>query len=81
MRCPKEKLDTIGKRTSGAGVQPIVSPDEETIGCKLICRDDYERYKLSINQCESHVKSGLDKISLNVNIRDVKKLNLFRHRS
>jgi hypothetical protein len=74
MQCPREKLDTIGKRTSGAGSQPIVSPDEDALGCKLISRDDYERYKYSINQCESHVKSDLDTISLNVNTRDVKKL-------
>ena len=81
MRCPEEELDTIGKRASGDDAQPIVSPDEKATGCKITSRDDYERYKFSINQCESHVKSGLDKISLNVNIRDVKKLNLFRHRS
>ena len=74
MPCPKEKLDTIGKRTSGADEQSIVSPDEEALGCKLICRDDYEGYKFSINQCESHLKSDLDTISLNVNTRDVKKL-------
>ena len=74
MQCPREKLDTIGKRTSGADEQSIVSPDEEALGCKLICRDDYEGYKFSINQCESHLKSDLDTISLNVNTRDVKKL-------
>ena len=77
MPCPREKLDTIGKRTSGAGEQPIVSPDKEAFDCKFICRDDYERYKFSINQCESHVKSDLD-ISLNVNTRDVKKLKLLK---
>jgi len=74
MRCPEVKLDTIGKRASGAGAQTIVSPDEEAVGCKLTCKDDYERYKFSTNQCESRVKSDPDTISLNVNTRDVKKL-------
>ena len=67
-------LDTIGKRASGADAQPIVSRDEKAIVCKITYRDDYEKYKFSINQCESHVKSDLDTIYLNVNTRDVKKL-------
>ena len=73
MRCPEEALDTIGKRKYGAGEQPVVSSDKETLGCNLNFRDDYEKYKFSINQCESHVKSDLDTMSLNVNTRDVKK--------
>ena len=74
MPCPREKLDTIGKRRFGAGEHPVVSPDQEALGCELNCRDDYEIYKFSINQCKSHVQSDLDTISLNVNTRDVKKL-------
>jgi len=61
----------IGKRASGADAQPIVSPDEKAIGCNITCRDDYKEYKFNINQCESHVKSDLDTISLNVDTRDV----------
>jgi hypothetical protein len=70
MRCPEEELDTIEKRASEADAQPIVSPDEKAICCKLTCRDDYERYKFSINHCESHVKSDIDTISLNDNTRE-----------
>jgi hypothetical protein len=73
MQCPEEELDTVGKRKFGAGVQPVDSPGQEILGCDLNCRDDYEKYKFSINKCESHVKSDLDTI-LNVNTRDEKKL-------
>ena len=74
MRCPEEVLDTIGKRASGADAQPVVSPDEKAIGCNITCRDDCEDYKFSTNQCESHGKSDLDTIFLNVDSRDTKKL-------
>jgi hypothetical protein len=62
------------QRASGADAQPVVSPDEKAIGCNITCRDDCGEYKFSINQCESHVKSDLDTISLNVDTRDTKKL-------
>jgi hypothetical protein len=55
-------------------VQPVDSPDQKALGCTLNFRDDYEKYKFSINQCESHVKSDLDTIYLNVNTSDAKKL-------
>ena len=74
MRCPEEVLDTIRKRASGADGQPVVSPDEKAIGCNITCRDDCEDYKFSINQCESHGKSDLDTISLNIDSRDTKKV-------
>ena len=74
MRCPEEALHAIGKRASGADAQPVVSPDEEAIGCNLTCRDDCEDHKFSINQCESHGKSDLDTISLNIDSRDTKKV-------
>ena len=51
-----------------------MSPDEWAIGCNITCRDDCEGHKFSINQCESHGKSDLDTISLNVDSRDTKEL-------
>jgi hypothetical protein len=51
-----------------------VSPDEKAIGCNITCRDDCEDYKFSINQCESHGKSDVYTINLNVESRDTKKL-------
>jgi hypothetical protein len=36
--------------------------------------DPGARYKFSINQCESHVRSGLDTISLSIDSRDTRKL-------
>ena len=57
-----------------ADAQPVVSPDEKAIGCNITCRDDCEDYKFSINQCESHGKSDLDTISLNIDSRDTKKV-------
>ena len=33
-----------------------------------------ERYKFSIDKCESHVRSGLDTISLSIDSRDTRKL-------
>jgi hypothetical protein len=74
MWCPEEVLGTIGKRASGADAKPVLSPDEKAIGCNITCRDECEDYKFSINQCESHGKSDLDTISLNVDSRDTKKL-------
>jgi hypothetical protein len=65
---PRE-MHAVSRRGTGhdretevrAGEQPVVSSDKETLGCNLNCRDDYEKYKFSINQCESHVKSDLDR--------------------
>jgi len=37
--------------------------NEEAIGCNITCSDDCEDHKFSINQCESHGKSDLDRIS------------------
>ena len=36
--------------------------------------DEYETYRFNVNQCESHVKSDLDTISLNIDSRDTRKL-------
>jgi len=74
MRCPEEELDTFGKRTSGADAQPVVSPDKKTVGCNLTCMNAYESHRFSLNQCESHVKSDLDTISLSISSRDTRKL-------
>jgi hypothetical protein len=51
-----------------------VSQDEKAIGCNITCRDDREDYKFSASQCESHGKSDLDIISLNIDSRDTKKV-------
>jgi hypothetical protein len=58
----------------------------EAVGCNITCRDEGkthrfridpgERYKFRINQCESHVRSGLDTISLSIDARDTRKLKL-----
>jgi hypothetical protein len=84
MRCPGKELDTFGKRSAGAGPQPVASPDKKTVGCNITCRDEVKNhkfsiepgasYKFSINQCESHVKSGLDTICLSIDSRDTRKL-------
>jgi len=55
-------------------VQSLDSPSQEILRCNLNCKDDYENYKFNINQCESHIKSYLHTISLNVNTRYAKKL-------
>ena len=72
MRCPRKEFDTFGKRSAGAGPQPVASPDEKTVSCNITCRDEVKNhkfsiepgagYKFSINQCESHIKSGLETI-------------------
>ena len=36
--------------------------------------DEYESHRFSVNQCESHVKSDLDTISLSIDSRDARKL-------
>jgi len=36
--------------------------------------DEYESHRFSVNQCESHVKSDLDMISLSIDSRDNRKL-------
>jgi hypothetical protein len=74
MRCPEKELDTVGKRTSGTDAQSVPSPDTEAIGCKLLCIDEYESHRFSVNQSESHIKLDLDTISLNIGSRDTKKL-------
>ena len=51
-----------------------MSPDKKTVGCNSTCMDEYESHRFSINQCESHVKSDLDMISLNIDSRDTRKL-------
>jgi len=66
MQCPQKELDTVGKHTSGADVQPVTLRHTETIGC-LSCWDGYNGHKFGISQCESHVKSELDKISCSIN--------------
>jgi hypothetical protein len=72
MRCPEEALHAIGKRASGADAQPVVSSDEEAIGCNITCRNYCEAH--TFNQCETQGKSDLDTIYLNVDSRDTKKL-------
>ena len=47
--------------------------NEEAIGCNITCSDDCEDHKFSINECESHGKSDLHTISLNVDSSDTKK--------
>ena len=70
MRCPEKDLDTVGKQTSGADAEPVASPDKEKIGCNASCIDEDKCHKFSVNQCESHGKSDLDKISLYIDSRD-----------
>jgi len=67
MQCPQKELDTVGKQTSGADVQPVTLRDTETIGCCLSCWDGYNGHKFGISQCESHVKSELDTVSCSIN--------------
>jgi hypothetical protein len=74
MQCPEKELDTCGKRTSGADVQLVGSPDKRVVGCNLTCMDEYESHRFSVNQCESHMKSDLDTISLSIDSRDARKL-------
>jgi hypothetical protein len=74
MRCSGQKLDTFGRRESETDAQPVASPDEKTVGCNLTCMDAGEGPRFSINQCESHVKSDLATVSLNIDSRDTRKL-------
>jgi hypothetical protein len=83
MRCPGEELDTRGELASGIDQQPFAFPNKETVGSNNICMEEKnhqfgtnrgERYKCSINQCESHVRSGLDTKSLSIDSRDSRKL-------
>jgi hypothetical protein len=76
MQCPEEEMDTVGKRMRGSDDQPVDSPCPETLGCDVNCGDNYENYMFSINQCESHIKSDLDWISLKINTRDAKKVKI-----
>jgi len=74
MRCPEKELDTCGKRSSGADAQLVEFPDKKVVGCNSTCMDEYESHRFSVNQCESHVKSDLDTISLSIDSRDARKL-------
>ena len=60
----------FGKRKSGIDVQPVYSPDQETLSCALNCQERLREVKFNINPCESPVKSELDTISLHVNTSD-----------
>jgi hypothetical protein len=71
---PEEKLDSFGKRMQGIGEQPDGSSHQEILVCELNRRDNYEKYKFSVNHCENHMKSDLDTISLKINNRDSKKV-------
>ena len=51
-----------------------MSPDKKIVGCNVTSIDEYETYRFNVNQCESHVKSDLDTISLNIDSRDTRKL-------
>src|SRR5215469_17026723 len=61
MQCPEREMDTVGKRTSGADVQPVASsgtsPDKEAIGCKPLHKDDNKdgnrSHEFSKIKCES----------------------------
>src|SRR5215469_11627239 len=61
MQCPEREMDTVGKRTSGADVQPVASsgtsPDKEAIGCKPLRKDDSKdgnrSHEFSKIKCES----------------------------
>ena len=72
MQSPEEELDIVGKRIHGTDEQPFDAPHQETLGCDLNRRDNYEKYKFSINYCENHMKSDLDTISLKIGTRDAK---------
>ena len=74
MRCLEKGLDTCGKRTSGTDAQLVVSLDEKIVGCNLTCMEECKSHKFRVNQCESHVKSDLDTISLSIDSRDNRKL-------
>ena len=75
MRCPENELDTCGKRWSGSDGQLVGSPDGKVVGCSLTCMGQYESRNFRVNQCESHVKSDLDTVSLSIDSRDARKLN------
>jgi len=75
MRCPENELDTCGKRWSGSDGQLVGSPDSKVVGCSLTCMGQYESRNFRVNQCESHVKSDLDTVSLSIDSRDARKLN------
>ena len=49
-------------------------PRQGDIGCNVTCMDEYEIHRFNINQSESHVKSDLDTLSLNIDSRDTRKL-------
>jgi len=72
MQYPEEKMDRFGKRLQGIGEQPDGSSDQEILGCEFNRRDNYEKYKFSVNHCENHMKSDLDTISMKINNRDSK---------
>jgi len=72
MRCPEKELDTCEKRRSGSDEQLVGSPDNKVVGCNLTCMGEYESPSFSVNQCESHVKSDLDTISLSIDSRDAR---------
>jgi len=74
MQYPEEKLDCCGKRLQGIAEQPDGSSHQEILGCELNSRDNYEKYKFSVNHCENHMKSDLDTISLKIHNRDSKEV-------
>ena len=61
----------------GIGEQPDGFSHQEILGCELNRRDNYEKYKFSVNHCENHMKSYLDTISLKINNRDSKEVKFF----
>jgi len=75
MRNPENELETFGKRTSGTVEQVDVSPIEKIVICNLTCMEGYVSHNFSVNQCESHVNSDLDTISLSIVSRDNRKFN------
>ena len=66
MQCPQKELDAVGKQASGANVQPFALQDKETKFCHISSLDGHKGHKFNINQCESHIKSDLDTVSLSI---------------
>ena len=70
----RRETGSLRKRLQGIGEQPDGSSHQEILGCELNRRDNYEKYKFSVNHCENHMKSDLDTISLKINNRDSKEV-------
>ena len=68
----KEGIGHVREMIGRGRPQPVAFPDKKAVGSNITCRDEVKNhkfsiepgagYKFSINQCESHIKSGLETI-------------------